>query len=134
VFPDVPAGQGDNTVAEGQDVSVAGSGTSLGFLLSASFGPAEGSGMIHYMDGTVQSYQLDSPDWFNTYAPTNGTVAISTAYQDRLHNEEYQESGDIFAESVSLAPGKTIAYVQLPDLGTLTDGDKALHIFDVELS
>lgn len=135
VFPSPPAGSDDNTVSEGQDISVAGSGTDLGFLLSASFGPATGSGAIHYTDGTVESFQLTVLDWFDSSdAPPDGRVAISCTYQNRGGNVQIPAVANIYAESVPLEAGKTLAYVQLPNLGPLTDGDPAIHVFDVELS
>ena len=56
-FPNVAAGTNDNTVAEGQTITMSGSGT-LGFLVSASYGPASGTGTITYTDGSTQSYTL----------------------------------------------------------------------------
>ena len=127
-FPGVPAGTSDNTVAQGQRISVSGART-LGFLLSASYGPATGTGMITYTDGSTQSYTLNSPDWFSSTPPADGTLAVNSAYQNRLGNTTYPYSANIFAETVSLTPGKTLASVTLPDGGPLTDGIPALHIF-----
>ena len=131
VMPNLAAGTADNTVAEGQTIDMPGSGSSLGFLLSASYGPASGSGTITYSDGSTESYTLNAPDWWSTTAPTGGTVAGNSAYQNRQGNTMYSHTADIFAESVSLTAGKTVASVTLPPGGALAAGTPAIHVFDV---
>ncbi len=92
-FPNVAAGTDDNTVAEGQTITMSGSGT-LGFLVSGSYGPASGTGTITYTDGSTQSYTLNAPDWFSTSPPSGGAVAVSSAYQNRQGNTTYAGSGE----------------------------------------
>ena len=132
-FPNVAAGTDDNTVAEGQTIAMSGSGT-LGFLVSASYGPATGTGTITYTDGSTQSYTLTSPDWFSTTPPSGGALAISSAYQNRPGNTTYAESGNIFSETVALTAGKTVASVTLPPGGALTAGTPTLHVFAIAAS
>jgi hypothetical protein len=129
-FPNVAAGSNDNTVAEGQKITMSGSGT-LGFLVSGSYGPASGTGTITYTDGSTQSYTLNAPDWFSTTPPSGGAVAVSSAYQNRQGNTTYAGTGDIFSETVTLTAGKTIASVTLPPGGALTTGTPAVHIFAI---
>ena len=129
-FPNVAAGTDDNTVAEGQTITMSGSGT-LGFLVSGSYGPASGTGTITYTDGSTQSYTLNAPDWFSTSPPSGGAVAVSSAYQNRQGNTTYAGSGDIFSETVALTAGKTIASVTLPSGGALTTGTPAVHVFAI---
>jgi len=129
-FPNVAAGSDDNTVAEGQTITMSGSGT-LGFLVSGSYGPASGTGTITYTDGSTQSYTLNAPDWFSTSPPSGGAVAVSSAYQNRQGNTTYAGSGDIFSETVTLTAGKTIASVTLPPGGALTTGTPAVHVFAI---
>jgi carbohydrate binding protein with CBM6 domain/F5/8 type C domain-containing protein/centrosomal CEP192-like protein/glycosyl hydrolase family 95 len=132
-FPNVAAGTSDNTVTEDQTITVSGSGT-LGFLVSASYGPVSGSGTITYTDGSTQSYTLTSPDWWSTTPPAGGTLAISSAYQNRPGNTTYATSGNIFSETFALTAGKTIASVTLPPGGALTSGTPALHVFAIATS
>jgi hypothetical protein len=117
-------------VAEGQTITMSGSGI-LGFLMSASYGPASGTGTITYTDGSTQSYTLTSPDWFSTTPPSGGAVAVNSAYQNRQGNTTYDHTADIFAETVALSAGKTITSVTLPPGGALTAGTPALHIFAI---
>jgi hypothetical protein len=81
-FPNVAAGVNDNTVAQGQSIALSGTGTSLGFLVSSSFGPALGTGTLTYTDGSTQSYTLASPDWWATAPPSGGAVAVNSQRRD----------------------------------------------------
>jgi hypothetical protein len=127
-FPNVAAGANDNTVAQAQTITMSGSGT-LGFLVSASYGPATGTGTITYTDGSTQSYTLTVPDWWSTTAPTGGAVAVNSAYQNRQGNTTFAHTGDIFSIPVTLTAGKTLASVTLPPGGALTSGTAAIHVF-----
>src|ERR1700678_608622 len=129
-FPNVAAGSNDNTVAEGQKITMSGSGT-LGFLVSGSYGPASGTGTITYTDGSTQSYTLNAPDWFSATPPSGGAVAVNSAYQNRQGNTTYAGTGDIFSETFALTAGKTIASVTLPPGGALTTGTPAIHVFAI---
>ncbi|HTJ70793.1 MAG TPA: hypothetical protein VL551_24850 [Actinospica sp.] len=132
-MPTAAAGTNDNTVAEGQTIDISGSGSNshIGFLVSASYGPASGNATVTYTDGSTQSVALNAPDWFSTTAPTGGTVAVTSAYQNRQGNTTYTHTADIFAESFSLTSGKTVASVTLPPGSALATGAAALHVFDI---
>ena len=132
-FPNVAAGTNDNTVAEGQTIDMSGSGT-LGFLASASYGPATGTGTITYTDGSTQSYTLTVPDWWSTTAPSGGAVAVNSAYQNRQGNTTYAQTGDIFSIPITLTAGKTLASVTLPAGGPLAAGTSAIHVFAMATS
>jgi hypothetical protein len=130
----VAAGTADNTVANGQTISVSGSGSSLGFLISGSYGPATGTGTLTYTDGSTKSFSLSAPDWFSTTAPSGGAVAVTSAYQNRQGNTTYQNTADLFSVTVALTSGKTLASVTLPALGALAAGTPALHVWAVSLT
>ena len=132
-FPNVAAGTNDNTVTEGQTITMSGSGT-LGFLVSASYGPASGTGTVTYTDGSTQGYTLTSPDWWSTTPPSGGALAVSSAYQNRQGNTTYATSGNIFSETVALTAGKTVASITLPPGGALTAGPPTLHVFAIATS
>ncbi|WP_223297235.1 glycosyl hydrolase family 95 catalytic domain-containing protein [Catenulispora acidiphila] len=132
-FPNAAAGSNDNTVAAGQTISLSGSGT-LGFLVSASYGPATGSGTVNYTDGSTQSYSITAPDWFSTTPPSGGALAISSAYQNRQGNTTYSGTGNIFSVPVALTAGKSVASVTLPGGGPLTSGTPAIHVFALATS
>ena len=132
-MPSAAASTNDNTVAEGQTIDVSGSGSNIGFLLSASYGPASGAATVTYTDGSTQSVTLNAPDWFSTSAPSGGTVAITSTYQNRQGNTTYAHTADLFAESFTLASGKTVASVTLPPGSALAAGTAAIHVFAISV-
>jgi Glycosyl hydrolase family 95 catalytic domain len=133
-FPAAAAGTSDNTVADNQWIGLSGSGTTLGFLVSGSYGPVTGTGQIVYTDGSTQSYTLTAPDWFSTTPPAGGAVAVSSAYQNRQGNTTYGHTADIFSVTVPINPAKTLAAVLLPAVGSLASGTPALHVFALATS
>jgi hypothetical protein len=129
-WPDSAPGTPDNTAAGGQYISVSGSGTKLGFLVSASWGPVTASGEIVYTDGTTQSYSLTVPDWQSNQVPNGDVVAVTATYQNRQGNTRYGHPAYVFATTIPLTVGKTVAEVVLPDVSSsVTAGHPALHVF-----
>ncbi|WP_399946549.1 NPP1 family protein [Streptomyces sp. BBFR25] len=119
------SGNPDNTVANGQTIALSGTGNSLGFLVSASHGPAGGTGTVFYSDKTSQKFSLNSPDWFGG----DGDVAISTAYQNRQGNQTHQAPAYVYYVGVPLQSGKTPVSVQLPKVSTAAAPDTpTLHV------
>ncbi len=127
-MPNVAGSTNDNTVAQGQKITLSGSGT-LGFLVSSSYGPATGSGTITFTDGSTQSYTLNVPDWWSTTAPSGGAVAVNSTYQNRANNTTFAHTADIFSIPVTLTAGKSVASVTLPPGGALAAGTAAIHVF-----
>ncbi|MFF4247064.1 NPP1 family protein [Streptomyces sp. NPDC001822] len=123
-------GKPDNTVAHGQTIAVQGTGNSLGFLVSASHGPAGGKGSILYSDKTSQPFSLSSPDW----SGGDGDVAVSSAYRNRQGNQTYNGSAYVYYAGVPLQSGKTPVSVTLPDASAATAPDTpALHVYAMGL-
>ncbi len=124
-MPNVPAGQPDNTIAGGQDISLTGSGTTLGFLGMA-VGPPDvvsGTGTIIYTDGTTQTYTLTFPDWFtNGVGGAPGDQLAGSGTLNSVNGDFQGHPVGMYTAKVPLDAGKTIAFVTLP-------GTSALHIF-----
>lgn len=117
----------DNTIADGQVVTVSGTGSTLGFLLVGITGtpPMTGTGNVLYTDGTAQSFTLSSPNWYGN--PPSGTdAAFVLPYRNSAGGQDRHPVA-IYYQSVALAAGKTVASVVLPVTGS--GPDPALHIF-----
>ncbi len=134
-WPNVAAATPDNTMAEGQVISVSGSGSSLGFIAAGNNSAESGTGTIYYTDGTTQTFNLDVGNfWYASDAsgnPTNTTVA-SVNYA----NYPTGSSGHtvyLFEQSVPLDQSKTVEAIQLPSLGSVTGYNAALHVFAVSV-
>ncbi|MET7747680.1 discoidin domain-containing protein [Micromonospora sp. NPDC005367] len=125
-------GQRDNTIATGQTIALSGTGNTLGLLFSTSYGPVTGTGSVQYTDGTVQAFDVTSPDWFVTNQPGGGvSLAAVAPYQNRQGNTRFDGPAALFAEAVPLASAKTVASVKLPNLGVapVQSGVPSLHLF-----
>jgi hypothetical protein len=129
-WPDVAAGQPDNVVASGQLIALSGSGSTLGFLGVATNAVASGTGTITYTDGSAQSFTIEYQNWI-TATPVNGdTLVATTAYFNRTTTGAAR-TPSLFAATVPLAAGQTVASVALPDVsGTaVSTSTTSMHIF-----
>ncbi|HWG24219.1 NEW3 domain-containing protein [Actinospica sp.] len=124
-WPNAASGQPDNVNAQGQTIDLSGSGADLGILDTATYGPAAGSGMITYTDGTTQTFTVNVPDWYGT-APAGSNAVIVAAYRNRPGNTQDHTAVNVFEQSVPLTAGKQVATVTLPDIGS---GSTGLHVF-----
>ncbi|MBO0727663.1 MAG: family 20 glycosylhydrolase [Acidimicrobiaceae bacterium] len=130
-WPDVPAGQPDNVLADGQTVDVSGSGSTLGLLTSATYGPVTGTGTITYTDGTTQPFTLNVADW-TAGGPT--TVMASSYHNWVGHGQNSNYVSHIYANEIPLRPGKTVQSVTLPAVSDhTTGGTPSLHVFGIAI-
>jgi beta-glucosidase len=133
-WPDVPSGQAENALADGQPIRFSGSGSTLGFLATATYGPVSGNGTIIYTDGTTQDYSINVPDWYST-SNANGDAVITIPYRNRSGNTQQTHDVKVFFAGVPLQAGKTVATVVLPDVGNVAvSGTPAMHIFGMATS
>lgn len=129
-WPNVPAGQADNVVAEGQTVDLSGSGNTLAFLVSGDFGSAAGTGTVTYTDGTTQSFDLTLGDWYNNAPQTGGTLVATTHWNTSAGPGTHQVG--VYSASVPLQAGKTVQSVTVPAVSSgVVQGTTAMHIFSM---
>ncbi|SEG90737.1 beta-glucosidase [Actinacidiphila yanglinensis] len=132
-WPAAAAGSPDDVVAAGQNIAVRGSGGHLWFLGAASNGSGSGTGTLTYTDGSTAPFTLGLTNWTpSTPLPGNDPVATAPTW-NRPANSGYPATTavSVYATSVPLAAGRTLAYVTLP---TTVTGDQAgtrLHVFDM---
>jgi hypothetical protein len=129
-WPDAAAGQPDNIVAGGQAILISGTGSTLGFLVTGTYGAASGTGTVLYTDGTSQSFTLTAPDWYG--APPSGSDAVITLpYRNAPGNGRDQHQVNVFYAGAPLTAGKTVKAVVLPDVSASPPaaGTPALHVF-----
>jgi hypothetical protein len=124
-WPSAAPGSADNVAASGQEIAVNQSGSKLGFLDTATYGPVQGAGTIVYADGTTQSFTLTTPDWYS-----GGTTdeAISMAYRNAPGNEQDNHTVGVYEQSVPLDSTVQVVGVILPDVSQVNSGP-ALHVF-----
>lgn len=128
-WPDAGNSKADNATCSGQTITFTGSGSTLGFLLTGTYGPISGSGQIRYTDGTTQQYTIGAPDWSGS-PPARSDAALVSPYQNRPGNTRYDHPGVVYYSGVPLQAGKTISTVTLPDIsGTAPARVPILHVF-----
>jgi predicted alpha-1,2-mannosidase len=121
-WPNVPAGQPDNITVGGQTIPVStpSGATKLGFLGSATNAGSDGSSgtvTITYTDGSSSTATLGFSDW--TLSGGGGSVqfgnviAASTPYRNHTSGRDGVKTY-VFAASVPIDSGKTVAGVKLP--------------------
>jgi len=130
-WPDAPAAQPDNTMAQGQTITISGSGSRLGFVASANNSAESGTGVIYYADGTTQPFSLSVGNFWYPSGQSGNPPDVQVAGVN-FANFPTGSSGHevfVFEQSVPLAQGKTVEAVTLPALGNVAGYNPALHIF-----
>lgn len=133
-WPNVPVAQPDNVVAYGQSVYLRGTGHSIGVIDASTYGPAKGSWVVHYADGTTDTVTLSTPDW-SAKPPAGSTVLASMTYHNSSTTGHTVRGTYVFVQSIPVDPSKTVAAVTLPTISpTAATGAPALHVFDLTLN
>jgi len=134
-WPNVPSGQPDNTMAEGQIIRVSGSGSELGFLAAANNSAESGTGTVYYTDGTTSTFTLDVGNFW--YASgQSGNPANDQVASVNYANYPTGSSGHtiyVFEQSVPIDSAKTVEAVSLPALGSVQGYNAALHVFALDV-
>jgi hypothetical protein len=138
-WPDIPAGQLDNVVAEGQPILVSGSGNTLGFLGSSSPNNVGGAGTVYYSDGTTSDFTVTLDNWFNTPGPGNDIIATLPYINDTNPATNGGVAGKrnqtvyVFYAGVPITSGKTVKAVSLPTGGSIPASGRitGMHIFAI---
>ncbi|MFE2140316.1 FG-GAP-like repeat-containing protein [Streptomyces sp. NPDC059456] len=127
---DVAPGQPDNVLATGQTIAIRGAGNALGFLASATSGPATAPVTVTYTDGTSAQQTLEIADW------TSGATTTAALSLDHRNTPSGQQTAParLHAVTVPLDPRKNLASVTLPRTGSsAAPGAPALHVFDLSV-
>jgi hypothetical protein len=97
----------------------------LAFLGSATNGNTSGTAILHYTDGSSQSFTLGLTDWLKPTPAFGNTLVATLAYRNTLKGHQRLKNY-LFSAEVDLQAGKTLASVTLP---VSSDGPGRLHIF-----
>jgi hypothetical protein len=133
-WPAVAAGAPDNVLAGGQTLRISGAGTTLGFLLTAGWGPATGSGEVVYANGSTQKFTVGAPDWWTACAKT---AAGDVLFMNNRYPTDPSQAFTVcvYYASVPLHAGKPVKQIVLPDVSGPVPPDDApsMHIFAVTI-
>jgi len=127
-WPTAAAGSPDNVAASGEEVTLAGTGSSLAFLGSET-GAVSGPVTVSYTDGTTSTGQLGFPNWCCTPDNAYGAlVALTTDHRDTPTGPaDYGTSYQVFSNTIPLTAGKTVRSVTLPN-------QPAIHVFALSIT
>ncbi|MEE4543658.1 glycoside hydrolase family 3 C-terminal domain-containing protein [Streptomyces sp. V4-01] len=125
-WPQAQPGTADNIATAGQVVPLAGSGTQLHVLGAGGPGSQSGDIIVTYTDGTTSTGRITLNDWWANSASPGSTLVATTKW-----NQGPTGSGphdvSLYATSIPVTAGKTVAYLTLPDL-------PGLHLFAASVS
>ena len=128
-WPQSPSGTPDNVTAVGQVIPLAGSGSRLGLLGTGVYGTASGTATIVYTDGTTQTFTLCFADWWANSA-VGGDVLTTLPYFNIGGGRQNQKIS-VYYTSVALQAGKTIRYLQLPNVNDGVIPGNVMHVFAI---
>jgi beta-glucosidase len=129
-WPSSAPGTPDDVVAGGQAVALSGSGSSLGILAAANNGSSTGTVTVTYTDGTTSTAQISINDWYDNAALPGSDILVTTPDWNQPPGGIGDHAVSVYATSIPLDPGKTVASVTLPDVSSgVAPGQNALHIF-----
>ncbi|HET6878191.1 MAG TPA: NEW3 domain-containing protein [Jatrophihabitans sp.] len=130
-WPDVPAGQPDNVAANGQLISLSGSGDTLAVIGSedhAAFVP--GTGTVYYTDGSTSPFTVQLGRWFQS---DPGRIFQMPVYNSASADATLKHNVFVYYSAAPLDAGKTVAAVQLPTFGGPLGTGPKMHIFAISV-
>ncbi|MEU4773642.1 hypothetical protein [Micromonospora sp. NPDC023644] len=133
-WPDVSPGVADNAIASGQSISLTGTGRTLGFLATGTYGAVSGTAAAIYADGTRQTFTLSTPDWYGgPHAGGTAATAAIVAYQNRPGNQRVTTPACVYYVGVALR-NKQVVRVELPNISARpASGLPTMHIFAIAI-
>ncbi|HEY2698660.1 MAG TPA: glycoside hydrolase family 3 C-terminal domain-containing protein [Pseudonocardiaceae bacterium] len=129
IWPNAPVATADNVETTGQSVALSGSGSTLGFLGTGTFGTQSGQVTVTYTDGSTSTGTVTLPDWYSNAATTGNTLVATTPHWNvppgSTLDPNHQVS--IYDTTIPLTAGKTVAAITLPN-------NSDLHLFGIGIS
>ncbi|RLV56759.1 LPXTG cell wall anchor domain-containing protein [Aeromicrobium phragmitis] len=130
-WPDTQPGQPDNWIPHGQRIDLGGvTAASLSFLGLSTNGPARGTAVVEYTDGSTQNVEIELTDWA-VGAGGGNTELITVGYRNNVNGTSGSGTFRVFGtRPAALDASKQVAAVRLPE-----GSDRGImHIFDIATS
>ena len=117
-------------MADGQTISLSGSGSTLGIVGASAYGSASGTFTVSYTDGSTAAAAVTLADLINS-SPAGGTDFLATT---RGWNSGGSIPVSLSFAAVPLDPSKEVASVTLPTVSAgVAKGTNSMHIFDLSV-
>ena len=129
-WPDVPPGQPDNVLADGQQIAVSGTGSVLGVVGASAYGSTSGTFTIGYADGSTSTATVTFADWVDTSAASGTDLLATTAGW----NPGGTTPVSLFYAAIPLTAGARVTSVTLPSVGAAAGQNvPAMHVFSLSI-
>jgi hypothetical protein len=125
-WPDVPAGQPDNVAANGQLITVSGSGDTLAVIGADNGAFLAPAGTVYYTDGSSSPFTAQLGRWI-TADP--GRI-VQTPYYNSQRGR-VQRNAYLYYGAAPIDPARTVAAVQLPKVGGPLGTAVKMHVFAI---
>ncbi len=127
-WPDAAPGAPDNVVADGQTISVTGSGTVLGVVGASAYGATTGTFTVAYANGSTSAESVTFADWVATSAaPGTGLLATTAGW-----NPGGTTPVSLFYAAIPLTAGQPVVSVTLPAVSAgVAEGTPSMHVFSL---
>jgi len=127
-WPDVVPGSPDNVVANGQTVTVSGTGTVLGVVGASAYGSTTGAFTVAYANGSTTTSTVTFADWIGAFAAPGTDILASTAGW----NPGGTTPASLFYAAIPLTAGQPVTSVTLPSVGSgVAKGVPSMHVFSL---
>ncbi len=127
-WPNVAPGKPDNVVADGQAITLSGSGTTLGVVGASAFGTTAGTFTVHYGNGTSSSQTVSFGDWINQGAASGTDTVATTAGW----NPGGTVPVGLYYAAIPLTPGQPVVSVTLPTVSAAVGRNvPSMHVFSL---
>ena len=115
-WPDAAAGSPDNWIPHGQTIAMHGvRAARLSFLGAATNGPATGSAVVNYADGTHQTVQVALDDWTTPTLPSGtDTAVVTTTHRNNANGSADDTTAYVWGTAPVDLAGKAVESVTLP--------------------
>jgi glucan 1,4-alpha-glucosidase len=129
-WPDVPPGQPDNVLADGQQIALSGTGSVLGVVGASAYGSTTGTFTIGYADGSTSTATVTLADWVDTSAASGTDVLATTAGW----NPGGTTPVSLFYAAIPLTTGARVTSVTLPTVGAgVAKNVPSMHVFSLTI-
>ncbi|MHB1527325.1 MAG: hypothetical protein ACYCZN_13800 [Candidatus Dormibacteria bacterium] len=129
-WPNVAPGSPDNVVADGQTISLSGSGSTLGIVGASAYSSASGTFTVSYTDGSTSTASVTLGDWIDSSASSGTDLLATTAGWDPGGSIPVNLS----YAAVPLNPSKRVTSVTLPTVSAgVGKNGTSMHVFDLTI-
>ena len=118
-------------VADGQQITLDGTGTVLGVTGASAYGTTSGTLTVDYANGSTSTATLSFADWTSTSAAA-GSDLLATTAAERRHRQRRNHAGQPVLRGHPVTAGQRVTSVTLPAVGSgVGKNVPSMHVFSL---